>query len=201
MGDIYPSSQFPYVLGIWALGAVAGPITGPVIGGFAAQAKSWRWPMLELLWISAFALVFLCVLLPETHGPTILLRRAKRLRALTGNLELRTATERAEESESVGEIIYQALVLPFVLAKEPVLVFANVYLGFVCASHSLRIATQDVLLTSLADAIFYLWFEAFPLVFTDIYHFNEGLSGLPFLGFLVSGSITVRRRSTFRRNL
>ncbi|KAJ7114080.1 major facilitator superfamily domain-containing protein [Mycena epipterygia] len=171
MADIYPSSQFPYVLGVWALGAVAGPITGPVIGGFAAQAESWRWPMLELLWISAFTLVFLCLLLPETHGPTILLRRAKRLRALTGNAELKTATERAEESESVGEIVYEALVLPFILATEPVLMFANVYLGFVYA-------------------IFYLWFEAFPLVFSGIYHFNEGLSGLPFLGFLVTGSIT-----------
>jgi DHA1 family multidrug resistance protein-like MFS transporter len=43
----------------------------------------------------------------------------------------------------------------------------------------------------LTDAVFYLWFEAFPLVFTDIYHFNLGLSGLPFLGFLVTGIITV----------
>ncbi|KAJ7709033.1 major facilitator superfamily domain-containing protein [Mycena rosella] len=171
MGDIFPTSHFPYALGVWALGAVAGPITGPVIGGFAAQAKGWRWPMLELLWISAFSLVFLCILLPETNGPTILLRRAKRLRALTGNPELKTATERTEESETVGELVYEALVRPFVLAMEPGLMFANVYLGFVYA-------------------IFYLWFEAFPLVFSDIYHFNEGLSGLPFLGFLVSGSIT-----------
>ncbi|KAJ7863168.1 major facilitator superfamily domain-containing protein [Mycena leptocephala] len=171
MGDIFPASQFPYVLGIWALGATAGPITGPVIGGFAAQAESWRWPILELLWISAFSLVFLCLFLPETHGPTILLRRAKRLRALTGNPELRTATERAEEALTIGNVVYEALILPFVLAIEPVLLFANVYLGFVYA-------------------VFYLWFEAFPLVFSGIYHFNEGLSGLPFLGFLVSGIIT-----------
>ncbi|KAF5389031.1 hypothetical protein D9757_005016 [Collybiopsis confluens] len=41
-----------------------------------------------------------------------------------------------------------------------------------------------------ANAIFYLWFEAFPLVFTDIYHFDLGISGLPFTGFLVSGAIT-----------
>jgi DHA1 family multidrug resistance protein-like MFS transporter len=132
MGDIFPASQFPYVLGIWALGATAGPITGPVIGGFAAQAESWRWPILELLWISAFSLVFLCLFLPETHGPTILLRRAKRLRALTGNPELRTATERAEEALTIGNVVYEALILPFVLAIEPVLLFANVYLGFVC---------------------------------------------------------------------
>jgi DHA1 family multidrug resistance protein-like MFS transporter len=136
MGDIFPQSQFAYVLGIWALGAVAGPITGPVIGGFAAQAKGWRWPMMELLWITSFAVVFLSLLLPETYGPTILLRRAERLRKLTGNPELRTAAERDEESKSAGSVVYESLVRPFVLAKEPALAFANIYLGFVCASFS-----------------------------------------------------------------
>ncbi|KAJ6590503.1 major facilitator superfamily domain-containing protein [Mycena vulgaris] len=171
MADIFPQQQFAYVLGIWALGAVAGPITGPVIGGFAAQAKGWRWPMMELLWITSFAVVFLSLFLPETYEPTILLRRAQRLRKLTGNPELRTATERNEESQSAREIVYESLVRPFVLAKEPALAFANIYLGFVYA-------------------IFYLWFEAFPLVFNDIYHFNQGVGGLPFLAFIVSGSIT-----------
>ncbi|KAJ7627407.1 major facilitator superfamily domain-containing protein [Roridomyces roridus] len=171
MGDIYPASQFPYVLGIWCLGATAGPILGPVIGGFAAQAESWRWPILELIWISVIALIFLALFLPETNGPTILLRRAQRLRKLTGNDELRTAGERGAAEESVKEIVYGALVMPLILSVEPALMFANVYLGF-------------------AYALFYLWFEAFPLVFTDIYHFNEGVTGLPFLGFLVSSTIT-----------
>ncbi|KAK7031717.1 MFS general substrate transporter [Favolaschia claudopus] len=171
MSDIYPKHQHPYVLGIWALGAVAGPITGPVIGGFAAQAKSWRWPILELIWISGFSLVFLALLLPETNGPTILVRRAERLRALTGNPQLRTATERADENSSVRTAVYDTFVLPIVLSFEPVLLFANIYLGFIYA-------------------VFYLWFEAFPLVFGEIYHFNEGTIGLPFVGFTVSGAIT-----------
>lgn len=34
MGDVFSPSQLPYVVGIWSLGAVAGPITGPIIGGF-----------------------------------------------------------------------------------------------------------------------------------------------------------------------
>ncbi|KAJ7151055.1 major facilitator superfamily domain-containing protein [Mycena filopes] len=171
MSDIFPVEQLAYVLAIWALGAVAGPITGPVIGGFAAQAENWRWPMMELLWITSFAVVFLSLLLPETYEPTILLRRAQRLRKLTGNQELRTAGEREQETKSASSIMYESLVRPFVLAKEPALAFANIYLGFVYA-------------------IFYLWFEAFPLVFTDIYHFNQGISGLPFLGFIVTGTLT-----------
>ncbi|KAK0492784.1 major facilitator superfamily domain-containing protein [Armillaria luteobubalina] len=142
-----------------------------VIGGFAAQANGWRWPQYELLWIAGFALIFLLLLLPETYEPTILLKRAQRLRKLTGNQELRSQGEKDKEGESLGAVMQEALIRPFILAKEPVLMFANVYLGFVYA-------------------IFYLWFEAFPLVFTDIYHFNLGLSGLPFLAFVVSGAIT-----------
>ncbi|KAJ7033705.1 major facilitator superfamily domain-containing protein [Mycena alexandri] len=171
MADIFPADQLAYVLGVWALGAVAGPITGPVIGGFAAQAENWRWPMMELLWITSFAVVFLSLLLPETYEPTILLRRAQRLRKLTGNAELRTTAEREQETKSATSVMYESLVRPFVLAKEPALAFANIYLGFVYA-------------------IFYLWFEAFPLVFNDIYHFNQGISGLPFLAFIVTGSLT-----------
>lgn len=132
MGDIYPLHQYAYVLGIWALGAVAGPITGPVVGGFAAQANGWRWPQYELLWITGFSLIFLLLLLPETYEPTILLRRAQRLRKLTGNQELRSQSERAAEGESFAEVMKEALTRPFILAKEPVLMFANVYIGFVC---------------------------------------------------------------------
>jgi DHA1 family multidrug resistance protein-like MFS transporter len=35
-----------------------------------------------------------------------------------------------------------------------------------------------------------VWFEAFPLVYVGIYHFNLGESGLPFLGLLVSCVLT-----------
>ncbi|KAF7289675.1 Benomyl methotrexate resistance protein [Mycena chlorophos] len=177
MGDIFPVHQLAYVLGIWALGAVAGPITGPVIGSFAAQAKSWRWPMMELVWITSFAVVFLSLFLPETYEPTILLRRAQRLRKLTGNRELRTAAERDEGTKSVRELAYESFVRPFVLLLDPALAFASIYLGFVCD----RV---------FFDGLFYLWFEAFPLVFTDIYHFNLGLSSLPFLGFIITGILT-----------
>ena len=37
----------------------------------------------------------------------------------------------------------------------------------------------------MAYAIFYLFFEAFPLVFIDIYHWGFGISGLAFSGILV----------------
>ncbi|KAJ3711990.1 major facilitator superfamily domain-containing protein [Lentinula raphanica] len=180
MGDIYPARQLAYVVGIWAIGAVCGPVFGPVIGGFAAQANGWRWPQYELIWLSAFSFIVLMLLLPETYEPTILLKRAQRLRKLTGNQQLMSQIEKDTEGETVAQVLQEALLRPFVLAMEPALMFANVYLGFVYA-------------------IFYLWFEAFPLVFTDIYHFDLGLSGLPFLGFSVSAAITYTCYALYQR--
>lgn len=84
------------------------------------------------MWICAFSLVFLSLLLPETLEATILLKRARRLRKLTGNQDLRSQSEIDEAAISKKEFIYESLVRPFILATEPALLFANVFLGLVC---------------------------------------------------------------------
>ncbi|KAJ8075596.1 hypothetical protein PM082_021226 [Marasmius tenuissimus] len=171
MADIFEGRKVPYMMGIWSLGAVAGPILGPVIGGFAAQAKDWRWPIYELMWISAFALGFLSIFLPETMAENILLKRAKRLRKLTGNPHLRSQSELDQAAMSKKEIAYESLVRPLLLTTEPAVLFSNIYIG-------------------LVYSVFYLWFEAFPLVFNEIYHMNLGVGSLPFLSFIVSATVT-----------
>ncbi|GAA5871626.1 hypothetical protein JCM16303_000812 [Sporobolomyces ruberrimus] len=170
--DLYDSLHVPYALGVWAMAAVCGPILSPVIGGFAAMNLNWRWPVYELMFASGFSLAFSFLLLPETYGPTILRKRAVRLRKLTGNDKLITREELDLQDEptifsTIGTTIYRA----FALCADPIVLFCNLYLAFVYA-------------------IFYLWFEAFPIVFTDYRGFNLGVSGLPFLGFYVSGAIS-----------
>lgn len=34
-----------------------------------------------------------------------------------------------------------------------------------------------------------VWFEAFPIVFIEIHHFNLGTSGLPYLGLIIGASL------------
>lgn len=41
------------------------------------------------------------------------------------------------------------------------------------------------------QAVFYLWFEAFPIVFAEYHGFNLGVSTLPFLAFFVTGGLTL----------
>jgi MFS transporter, DHA1 family, multidrug resistance protein len=138
-------------------------LQGPVVGGFAAMNKGWRWPLYELIWLSSFTLVLLFFILPETFAPTLLLQRAQRLRRVTGNPNLRSQSEIDQSKLSPRAVLTEALWRPFQLSIEPAVFFINLYIG-------------------LTYAIFYLWFEAFPLVFGGIYHFNLGEQGLPFLG-------------------
>jgi len=84
------------------------------------------------MWICAFSLIFLSFLLPETLEATILLKRARRLRKLTGNQDLRSQSEIDQAAISKKEFVYESLVRPFILAAEPALLFANVFLGLVC---------------------------------------------------------------------
>ncbi|KAI5477573.1 MFS transporter, DHA1 family, multidrug resistance protein [Pseudohyphozyma bogoriensis] len=172
LGDIWAPEKMPYAISAWAIGGVCGPTAGPVIGGFAAAANGWRWPFYELLWISSFAFIVLFLFMPETLGSTILLRRARRLRKLTGNDKLKAQCELDDKKESFAVELGRRIVNAVKISTEPAVGFANLYVGFVYA-------------------IFYLWFEAFPLVFTDIYHFNLGVSGLPYLAFVVSAVLTL----------
>jgi MFS transporter, DHA1 family, multidrug resistance protein len=60
-----------------------GPSLGPVVGAFIAALAGWWWTMRVVFIFSAAMLPF-AVLLPESHGPTLLARRSKRLRTESG---------------------------------------------------------------------------------------------------------------------
>ncbi|KAH8917019.1 MFS general substrate transporter, partial [Atractiella rhizophila] len=170
MADIWPGIKLPYVIALWAVGAVSSLLLlfpRPVVGGFAAQNNGYKWPLYELIWICGFSCILLIFILPETYAPKILLKRAQRLRKLTGNNKLRSQSEIDQANLTLGEIASEALLKPFQLMMEPAVLFINVYLG-------------------LTYSIFYLWFEAFPIVFGEIYHFNLGEQGLPFVGFAIT---------------
>ena len=73
----------------------------------------------------------------------------------------------------VKSSILESVSRPFLLCfTEPILLCTNMYLG-------------------LIYAILYTWFEAFPLVFNNLYHFDLGSSGLTFLGLLVGAVIVM----------
>jgi MFS transporter, DHA1 family, multidrug resistance protein len=103
-------------------------------GGFAAQANGWRWPIYELLWVSGASLLLLAICLPETLGETILIRRAERLRSITGNPLIKTQAELdRKEDETFGSLLGENAFRAIQLSLEPAVLFANSYIALVYA--------------------------------------------------------------------
>lgn len=65
MLDISRPSQHPKMMTIWGLGAVMGPILGPLIGGWLTENWDWRWVFFVNVPLGILALVLLYFTLPE----------------------------------------------------------------------------------------------------------------------------------------
>jgi MFS transporter, DHA1 family, multidrug resistance protein len=173
IGDIYKPKKRAYAMAIWGISAVSGPVLGPLIGGFAAQYEGWRWTIWELMWLSGFTLILLIFFLPETSSANILYRRARRLRVLTGNGKL-TCEPELHAAEMTGkEVAMIALVRPFTLNfTEPMVFLLNLYIA-------------------LIYGLLYVWFESFPIVFTEIYGFSLSMEGVSFVGILIGAAVAL----------
>lgn len=128
MTELFPMHVWAYVIGNWAIGAVCGPVLGPVIGGFGAQANGWRCPIYELLWISGFALIRFALFLPETSERTILYRRAVRFRRPTGNMAIKTQHELDAGHDNS---IFKSVRNNFVASLNSAVGFVNIYIRLV----------------------------------------------------------------------
>lgn len=137
------------------------------------QAEGWRWSSWVLLWFAGPVLIVLLLALPETSANTILLRRAARLRLLTGRTDFRSASEIRQAQLSASSIAFNALIKPWQInALDPSVLFTTLY-------------------TALTYGLYYSFFESFPIVYGGIYGFNLGQIGLAFLSVLIGLLIAV----------
>lgn len=170
---MYTPSKRAYGIAVWGALGACGPALGPTIGGFAAQAKGWRWTIWELMWLSGFTLLLLICFFPETSSANILHRRAQRLRKLTGNPNLKCEFDIAAEGTSLSKNILFTVGRAFSLTfQEPILFVLNLYIA-------------------LVYGVLYVWFESFDIVFAGIYHFDLGEEGLSFLGLFVGALVAI----------
>ncbi|CEP64594.1 MFS transporter LALA0_S12e02520g [Lachancea lanzarotensis] len=171
VADVVKPQHVPIVLGLWSIGALAGPATGPLLGAAMLVAKNWRYMFWLMMWISAATLLSMVFFFPETNEDTILYRRCRRIRKATGNNNYYTLKSKEEEKLSWRDIMVTTLYRPFeIIAREPIVVALNLY-------HAVEYG------------VFYLFFEAFPIVFNQVYHFTPVQLGLAYLGFCV-GCVT-----------
>ncbi|PQE06762.1 hypothetical protein CJF30_00008662 [Rutstroemia sp. NJR-2017a BBW] len=147
-------------MAVFTAGTCVGPLTAPIISGYISPILGWRWTF----WIGlivAVATWLPLIFVPETYGPIILLRRAQRLRKETGNPEIFAPIEL--ENRDLKQMITVTLTRPLrMLFFELIALAACSYLA-------------------LAYGIFYMYFEAYPIIFQGIYGQSTGVSGLMFL--------------------
>ncbi|TVY60697.1 Caffeine resistance protein, partial [Lachnellula suecica] len=168
MQDMYSLLYLPYALVAWVSAAYCGPALGPLLSGFAVTAKGWRWSLWEILWAAGPIFLLMFMLLPETSTPNILLRRAQRLRKLTGSDRLMSQSEIDQKHLKPTAILIDAIVKPIeITVKDPAILFVNVY-------------------TAIIYGIYYSFFEVFPLVYPPMYGFSLGMIGVVFTCILVA---------------
>lgn len=147
-----------------------GPLLGPITSGFISVV-SWRWTFWLALIVAGVTWPFLLAC-PETYGPVILKHRAQRLRKQNNGGSTASSLAPIElEDRSIKQLVTVVLTRPLrMLIFEAIVLSSCVYIAF-------------------AYAIFYMFFQAYPLIFTDIYGFNAGEEGLAFLAIGVGSTL------------
>ncbi|KAL9627711.1 MAG: hypothetical protein Q9164_007518, partial [Protoblastenia rupestris] len=66
--------------------------------------------------------------MPETSSSNILLRRARRLRAIDGNSRLKAQSEIDQGNMKIGTLVWNSIVTPMEISiKDPAVLFTNIY--------------------------------------------------------------------------
>lgn len=127
-----------------------GPALGPIISGFVS-VLSWRWTFWVGLIVAGSSLVPV-FFLPETYGPVILKRHARQIRRATGNPNIFAPIEL--EKKGVKQMLTITLTRPLrMLMFEAIVLFTCLYLAF-------------------AYAIFYMFFQAYPIIYQGNHSFH-----------------------------
>jgi hypothetical protein len=138
----------------------------PLVGGFAAQHKGWRWTQWSMLFI-ALSIYLVSLPMSETYKKTILQRRAKRL-------SIQPPPKLVPPGFAAVKFLRTVTLLRPVhmLFTEPIVAFLSMYSAF----------TFGVMFAFLA---------AFPIIFQGVYGFDLSQTGLAFLGLGVGCLLAV----------
>lgn len=169
LADIYGDArERGRAFGIFMIVTTLGPLISPIISGYAADNIGWRWAF----WINlmfAGATLFCICFLPETYEPVLLERRASRLRKQ--NPDLKVVAPRELEETDMRQLVSVVLARPLrMLFTEPIVACCCAYLG-------------------LVYAVFYMSFQAYPIIYQQLYGLSPGQVGLTYLSVGVGAFI------------
>lgn len=173
LSDMWRNEERGVAMSVFSAAPFIGPVMGPIVGSLLSVKVNWRWPYYFMIIFSGCLYLVLVVFLPETHHQTILRKRAKMLRKLTGDPSYRAISE--IQIRSLKEIVEGTLLRPVILLSELIVFLITVYM-------------------SIIYGLLYMFFFAYPMVYTEGKRWGDIKTSLMFIplgaGVLISTAIS-----------
>lgn len=165
LADLWKTEERGVPMAAFSAAPFIGPAIGPLVGGFLSDASGWRWLYYIQIIMAGVVYILITFTVPETYAPTILARRAKKLREETKND--RHVTEQDLDLRPLSERLRIFLLRPFQLLFTELIVFLiSLYM-------------------SVLYGLLYMFFVAFPIVFQIGKGYSAGITGLMFIPIAV----------------
>ncbi|SCU83743.1 LAME_0C06414g1_1 [Lachancea meyersii CBS 8951] len=160
LSDMWRNEDRGVAMSVFSAAPFLGPVMGPIVGSLLSVKCSWRWVYWFMLIFSACLYVVMFVFMPETHHQKILRKRAKHLRELTGDSTYQAISE--IKIRSFKEITSETLLRPMILLSELIVFLITMYM-------------------SVIYGLLYMFFFAFPMVYTEGKHYGPIKTSLMFI--------------------
>ncbi|KAI1421915.1 major facilitator superfamily domain-containing protein [Xylaria sp. FL1777] len=161
LADLWKAEERGIPMAAFSAAPFVGPAVGPLIGGFLSDHLGWRWLYWLTLILSGVIWLLITFTVPETYAPTILARRAKKMRKETGEQDW--VTEQDLDMRPLGERMRIFLIMPLKLLFGELIVFLiSLYM-------------------SVLYGLLYMFFIAYPIIFEEGKGYSASLAGLTFI--------------------
>ncbi|KAK5995506.1 MFS transporter cpaT [Cladobotryum mycophilum] len=169
IADLFIEAERAPATALYGMGLLIGPPTGPIMGGYLTQSVGVKYGFVLTAALGAAALVLCLVFLPETDHELL------RSQTVRGSLWQRIWNRDVEKSQTVDKRTDGSTPMTKYRAME-------------AATRPLVLLTRSPIcfIMSFYGALVYgflnMFFTTFPTVFSDIYGFGPGPTGLTYIG-------------------
>jgi multidrug resistance protein len=165
LADLWKNEERGIPMAAFSAAPFIGPAIGPLVGGFLSDNLGWRWLYRIQLILSGVVWILITFTVPETYAPTLLSRRAVKMRKDTGDDKF--VTEQDLDDRPFSQRIKVFLIRPFqLLFLEPIVLFISLYM-------------------SVLYGLLYMFFVAYPIVYQEGKHYSASKTGLMFIPIAV----------------